>query len=100
MRKFNTDRKVKQELDIQKKVNHPNKELKRINDLLAITMVNQVMHQKNVGGLVKLNPMENATIAISMVIELMNAKKNLILKENITNARSMGTNLLNTKLRY
>ena len=42
--------------------------------------------------------MENATIAISMIIELMNTKRNLNLKANITNARKMGTNILNAKL--
>ena len=35
-----------------------------------------------------------------MVIEIMNAKRNLNLKENVINTRSMGTNLLNTKPRY
>ena len=58
------------------------------------------MHQKNVGAIVKLNSMENVTIKICMVIELMNAKRNLNLKENVTNTRSMGTNLLNAKPRY
>ena len=43
--------------------------------------------------------MENATIVISMVIELMSAKRNLSFKANVTNAKSMGTNLLNAKLR-
>ena len=47
--------------------------------------------------MVELNSMENVTIAISMVIELMNAKRNLNLKENFTNARNMGTNLLNVE---
>ena len=35
----------------------------------------------------KLNSIENATIARIMVIDLMNAKKNLSLKENVTNVR-------------
>ena len=47
----------------------------------------------------KKNSMENSTIAINMVIGKVNAKKNLSLKENVTNARSMGTNPLNAKLR-
>ena len=56
-------------------------------------MVGWVIHQTNGGAIGKLNSMENATIVISMVIELMNAKRNLSLKENVTNARSMDTNL-------
>ena len=44
--------------------------------------------------------MKYATIAISMVIELMNAKRNLNLKANVTNVRSMVTNLQSAKLRY
>ena len=44
--------------------------------------------------------MENATIAINMVIELMNAERNISLKANVTNARSMGTNTQNAKLRF
>ena len=44
--------------------------------------------------------MESVTVVISMVTELMNAKRNLNLKENVTNARSMGTNILNAKPRY
>ena len=50
--------------------------------------------------MVKLNSMENVKIEISMVIELMNARRNKNLKENVTNVRSMGTNILNTKSRY
>ena len=82
MSKFITDKKEK--LDIQKKVNHPSKELKIIKDVLAVTMVRQVIHQKNVGKMGKQNSMENVTIAISIVIELMNAKRNLNLKSNVT----------------
>ena len=48
----------------------------------------------------KKNSMESATIAINMVIELMNAKRDLNLKANVTNVRSMGTNLQNAKLKY
>ena len=48
----------------------------------------------------KQNSMESATIEASMVIRLMNAKKNLSLKENVTNVRSMGINPHNAKLRY
>ena len=35
--------------------------------------------------------MESATIAISMVIELVSAKRNLTLKENITNVTKIDT---------
>lgn len=48
----------------------------------------------------KINSMKNVKITISMVIELMNAKRNLNLRANFTNARNMGINLLNKKLRY
>ena len=44
--------------------------------------------------------MKNVKIAISMVIELMNVKRNLNLKANVTNVRNMGTNIHNKKLRY
>ena len=47
----------------------------------------------------KLNSIENYTIVINMVIELMNAKRNPNLKANVINARSMSTNLLNVKPR-
>ena len=100
MRKVITDKKEKQELDIKKKGNLPSKELKRINDLLSVTMVRQVIYQKNVGAMGNKNSMENATIAINMVIRLTNAKRNQNLKENVTNVRSMGTNPHNAKLRY
>ena len=99
MRKISIDKKEKNELDT-KKVNLLNKELKRINDLLAITMVRQVIHQINVGVMGKKNSMESATIVASMVIGLMNAKKNLSFKEIVTNVRSIGTNLQNEKLKY
>ena len=46
----------------------------------------------------KLSSMENATIVINMVIELMNAKKNLNLKGNVINERCMGINPLNLKV--
>ena len=81
-------------------MNHPNKELKRIKDLLVVTVVILAIHQTNVGAMGKLNSNENVTIAISMVMELMNAKRNLNLKENIINAIRMGINLLNAKPRY
>jgi len=48
----------------------------------------------------KKNSMKNATIAIIMVIRLMNAKRTQDLKENVTNVRSMGTHHQNAKLRY
>ena len=44
------------------------------------------------------NSMENDKIAISMVIMLMNAKRNQYLKENVTNVRSMDTSHQNAKL--
>ena len=47
----------------------------------------------------KQNSMENATIEISMVIGKMNAMRNPSLKANSTNARIMGTNPQNAKLR-
>ena len=50
--------------------------------------------------MVKYNSMESVTIAISMVINLMNAKRTVILKVNVTNARRMGKNILNEILRY
>ena len=53
MRKVNTDRKENQEQDTQKKVNNPSKELKTIKGLLTISMVSQVIHQTNVGVMVK-----------------------------------------------
>ena len=62
-------------------------------------MVRYVIHKTNVGAMGKKNSMENATIKISMVIGLMNAKRNLSLKENVTNVRSMGTSHQNAKLR-
>ena len=37
------------------------------------------------------NLIENATIAISMVTRLMNARRNQNLKENVTNARNKVT---------
>ena len=84
-------------MDIQKKVNHPSKELKRIKDLPKITMVREGIHQTNVGAMGKKNSMKSVTIAISMVIGLMNVKRNLSLKENVT---SMGTSHQNAKPRY
>ena len=50
--------------------------------------------------MVKQNSMESVTIIVSMVMKHVNAKKNLSLKVNVTNARSMDTNLLNAKPRY
>ena len=81
-------------------MNHTSKELKRIKNLLAVTVVRLDIHQTNVGAMGKKNSMESATITASMVIRLMNVKRNLNLKANVTNARSMGTNLLNEKPRY
>ena len=40
----------------------------------------------------KENSMEKDIIAISMVIRLMNAKRNQNLKANVTNVRNMDTN--------
>ena len=87
-------------MDTKKKVNPLNKVLKRIKDLLAITVVRYIIHQTNVGAMGKQNSMENATIVISMIIEKMSSKRNPRLKENVINARSMDTNLLNEKPRY
>ena len=87
-------------MDIQKKVNHPSKELKRIKNLLAITMVRLDIHKINIGAMEKLNSMENAILAISMVIGLMNAKRHQNLKENVTNVRKMDTSHPNAKLGY
>ena len=70
-----TGKRVRQDLDTKKKVKPPNKVLKGIKDLLVITVVRQVIHQINVGVMERKNSMENATIAVSMVIRLMNAKK-------------------------
>ena len=49
--------------------------------------------------MVKKNSMNSVTIAISMVIEKMNARRNLSLKVNVIIARNMDTNLLNAKPR-
>ena len=59
----------------------------------------RIYYEIDVGEMGKKNSMENATIAISMVIEKMNGKGNLILKENFKNARNIGTNPLNARLR-
>ena len=75
------------------------KELKRIKDLLVVTVIKQGINQTNVGAMGKKNSMESATIAIIMVIGLMIANRNLSLKANVTNVRSMGTNPQNAKLR-
>ena len=50
--------------------------------------------------MVNKNLMESVTFAISMVIEKVNARRNLSLKVNVTNVRSMGTSHQNAKLRY
>ena len=99
MRKLIIDKREKKELDTKKK-NLPNKVLKRIKDLLAIIAKKQVIHQTNVGAMGKQYSMESATIAINMVIRLMYAKRNLNLKENVTNATNMGTSHQNANLRY
>ena len=79
---------------IQKKVNHPSEVHKRIKYLLAIIVVSWVIHQTNVGEMEKKNSMENATIAISMIIGKISAKRNPSLKANVTNdARIMYTYL-------
>lgn len=67
--KVSTNTKTKPEQATQKKVNLLSKELKRIKYLLAIIMVRYVIHQKNVGVMVKRNSLESVTIAIRMVIE-------------------------------
>ena len=45
-------------------------------DLLAIIVVRQVILQTNGGEMEKVNSMENVTTLISMIIKLMNAKRN------------------------
>ena len=54
----------------------------------------------NVGAMGKKNSMESTTIAINMVLGLMHVKRNLSLKENVTNVTSMGTRHHHEKLRY
>ena len=93
-------KKKKQELDTKKNMNLLNKVLKRIKDLLAIIVVRQVIHQTNVGAMVKKNSMESVTIAINMVIEQQNARRNLSLKVNVTNVRNMDKSHYNAKPRY
>ena len=85
MRKVIKDKRGQQDLDIQRKVNHPSKEHKRIKDLLAIIVVSYVIHQIDVGAMEKQNSMENAAIVISMVIGKMSAKRNPSLKESTMN---------------
>ena len=46
----------------------------------------------------KLNSMENATIVVNMVIELMNAKRNQNLRASVTNARNKVTRHQNVDL--
>ena len=48
----------------------------------------------------KENSMENDTVAIKMVIRLINAKRNQNLKANVTNVRNMDTSHQNAKQRY
>ena len=75
-------------MDAKKKVNLPNKELKRVKDPLEIIVVRQVIHQTNVGVMEKKNSMENATIVVSMVTRLMNAIRNQNLRESVTSERN------------
>ena len=91
MRKIFIGKKVKYDLDKKKKVNPPNRVLKRIRNPFAITLAREVTHQTNVGAMERKNSMENATIVVSMVIKLMNARRNQNLKANVTNARSKVT---------
>ena len=77
-----------------------NKELKRIKDLLAIIVVRQFIHKINVGAMGKENLMESATIAIKMVIRLMNGKRNQDLKEKVTSVTNMDITHQNEKPRY
>ena len=44
--------------------------------------------------------MENATIAINMVIKLMNARRNQNLKKNVTNVTNKVTRHLNANLNH
>ena len=50
--------------------------------------------------MVKKNSMESVIIVISMVIEQVNARRNLSLKVTVTSAKNKDTNLLNAKPRY
>ena len=87
-------------MDIQKKVDHPNKELKRIRDLPPVTMVRYAIHQTNVRAMENVNSIVSATIAISMVIGKIDAKRNLSLKANVIHVRRIGIKPKNAKLRY
>ena len=81
------------------KENHLNKELKRIKDLLVQIVEKQGIHQTNVGEMENINSMENVTIAISMGIEQVSAKKNQSLKVNVSIAINKDTNLQNVRQR-
>ena len=48
----------------------------------------------------KLNSMENATTAVSMVIELMNAKRKQSLRASVTNVRNKVTRHMNVDLNH
>ena len=58
------------------------------------------MHQTNVGVIEKKNSMENSTIEVSMVIGVMNAKRNQYLRASVTNARNKVTRHLNVDLSH
>ena len=97
MSKIFTNKKVKLVLVTMKKVNLPNKVAKGIKDLHATTLVRKVTHQTNVGAMERQDSMANATTVISMVTKLMNARRNLNLKANVTNARNKVTRHLNVE---
>ena len=70
-------------------MNHQRKELKEIKNLHAIIVERLVTHQTNAREMEKQNSMESATTATNMVTKLMNARRNLNLKVNVTNAEGM-----------
>ena len=95
------DKKVKRDLDTtKKKVNLPGKVLKEIRNLHAIIMERLVTHKTNVGAMEKKSSMESVTSAINMVTKLTNARRNLNLKVNVTNAEGMVTRHQNVDLNH
>ena len=56
-----------------------------------------ITHQTNVGVMENKNSMESVTIAIRMVIEQVNVKRNLSLKVNVTIVRNKDINLQSAK---
>ena len=75
------------------KANHLSKEIKITKVLLAIIVVRWVIHQTNVGAMVRKNSMESVIVMTSMVIEQVNAQRNLNLEESVIIVRNKETNL-------